>query len=166
MNKLRLLVTEKCNRNCIGCCNKEWDLKSLPVCLSFEGYDEIILTGGEPIMYGRLSSLINKIRKQNEKAKIFMYTQSNSPYMLLDVLQVIDGITFTVHDNDGLGHFWALEKVLFRFMSHYNLSLKSLRLNVFKGVDDFTPVLNWKVKKDMEWIKNCPLPKDEIFMRL
>ena len=31
MTKLRLLVTEKCDRNCGGCCNKSFDLKNLPI---------------------------------------------------------------------------------------------------------------------------------------
>jgi hypothetical protein len=55
-------------------------------------------------------------------------------------------------------------------MQHHKveyLKSKSLRLNVFhgislKGIDTSC----WIIKKDMKWIKNCPLPKDEVLKRL
>ena len=33
--KLRLLLFEECDRDCPGCCNRDWDLRSLPVCRDF-----------------------------------------------------------------------------------------------------------------------------------
>jgi len=44
----------------------------------------------------------------------------------------------------------------------------SLRLNIFKGIyiPEVVDLSLWKVKKDMEWISNCPLPEDEVFMKL
>ena len=107
--KLRLLVTENCNRNCEGCCNKDWDLSSLEVCTSYKGYDE-------------------------------------------------------VHNNKDVYPFLAFNEYLSRHVVFHN---KSLRLNIFKGI----PLLlysnvNWKIKDNIEWMKDCPLPKDEVFMRL
>ena len=70
MKKLRLLITEKCNRKCEGCCNLDWDLQNLPVCTSFKGYDEILLTGGEPQLEPVLIlSTVEKIKQQNKTAK-------------------------------------------------------------------------------------------------
>ena len=47
---------------------------------------------------------------------------------------------------------------------------QNLRLNVFKGIDlmnvDTQHTALWKIKTNIEWVKNCPLPKDEVFMRL
>jgi hypothetical protein len=38
-------------------------------------------------------------------------------------------------------------------------------LNIFKGIE--TPkVEGWKIKNNIVWIKNCPLPEDEIFGKL
>jgi molybdenum cofactor biosynthesis enzyme MoaA len=51
VKKLRLLVTERCARSCSGCCNHDWDLAALPTCESYAGYDEVLLTGGEPMLY-------------------------------------------------------------------------------------------------------------------
>jgi hypothetical protein len=48
----------------------------------------------------------------------------------------------------------------------YKTRKKSLRLNVFKGVSVPKTWSNWIVKKNMVWIKNCPLPEDEVFMKL
>jgi hypothetical protein len=42
-----------------------------------------------------------------------------------------------------------------------------MRLNVFKGVDlTGVDVTHWKVRTDIEWVKDCPLPEGEVFMRL
>ena len=42
----------------------------------------------------------------------------------------------------------------------------NVSLNVFKGVDlGNEPTGQWKVKRDIEWEKNCPLPTDEVFMQ-
>lgn len=35
--KLRLLLFEECDRDCPGCCNRDWDLRSFPVCRDFIG---------------------------------------------------------------------------------------------------------------------------------
>ena len=44
---------------------------------------------------------------------------------------------------------------------------KSLRLNVFKECGNIEQRSNlWKIKHDMKWIDNCPLPKDEEFKKL
>lgn len=50
MKKLRLLLFKECHRGCEGCCNKDWDLKSLLKADNFLPYDEILLTGGEPML--------------------------------------------------------------------------------------------------------------------
>ena len=49
--KLRLLLFEECDRDGPGCCNRDWDLRSLPVCRDFTPYQVIMLTGGEPMLH-------------------------------------------------------------------------------------------------------------------
>jgi hypothetical protein len=163
MKKLRLLLTEKCNRKCRGCCNKDYDLKALPTCNIFSEYEEILLTGGEPMLYPSLICLtINRIRRQT-KAPIYLYTASLiEPHILMSFLDVIDGITLTLHTPKDVEPFRLFNKMILAGALN-----KSLRLNVFRGISlrDIN-LSKWKVKKDMVWIKNCPIPKDEVFMRV
>ncbi|MFH2046138.1 MAG: 4Fe-4S cluster-binding domain-containing protein, partial [Pseudomonadota bacterium] len=99
MKKLRLLITEECNRNCSGCCNKDWDLQSLIVEQDYTKYDLIMLTGGEPMLnYEETLSIIIDI-KSKSKAKIIVYTAKIDKLSeVLSVLGFSDGITVTLHE--------------------------------------------------------------------
>lgn len=168
MLKLRLLVTEKCLKNCEGCCNKDWDLKSLPIFDLNDStmFDEIMITGGEPLLFpGKVISLISSIRYTGFDKNIYMYTAKTSSFLpLLSVLYLLDGITITLHDKQDLEDFNSFY-VIWNTIRNNN---KTFRLNVFKEAElpkDWN-FAGWKIKRDMEWIKNCPLPKDEVFMRM
>lgn len=162
--KLRLLVTKNCNRNCTGCCNKDWDLDGLPeVDLQYTRYDEIILTGGEPLLnVDRLKTLCEKIHVIQPRVPIFVYTACVDIQKISDILGVCDGMTLTLHT--------PLDGELF-FNNSYNrfknIFNKSLRLHVFKGIQVPKEVYSsrWKVKENIVWIKNCPLPVDEVFRK-
>jgi len=163
MKKLRLLFTSLCNRNCSGCCNKDWNLEKLPKCDSYLGYDEILITGGEPLLFiDELLILIKKIREENYEAKIYVYTAQLD--RLEEVLPFTDGVTITLHEQKDYLEF---NKFLKRNIPNlYNWRNKSLRLNIFKGIQtDYITEL-FKVKDEIEWIKDCPLPEGEIFMKL
>jgi len=159
--KLRLLLSKQCNRNCEGCCNKDFDLDKLPVVTDYSGYDEIILTGGEPMLRPNfIREMVRRIRKQT-LVPIYLYTAKvDRLQSALAVLGIIDGICVTLHEQSDVEAFHKLENAI-----DYSLG-KSLRVNIFKGVKIFIDHLQWKVKSGIEWIKNCPLPKDEIFARV
>lgn len=161
--KLRLLLTSICNRHCVGCCNKDWNLLALSKCVSYKEYDEIILTGGEPLIYPhKIRETVAKIRKQSD-AKIFLYTaKTNTPETLLSILRILDGLTVTLHDTSDIKPFNKFNDML----QDSDIASKSLRLNIFKEVPYYrVDSYGWIVKKDIVWIENCPLPKDEKFMR-
>ena len=163
-NKLRLLLFKECDRNCDGCCNKRWNLDTLEVESNFKGYSEIILTGGEPMLDP--SMVIRTIRRIRKEAgggtKIYMYTAKlDEPHTLLIVLEYLDGLTVTLHEPSDIGDFMAFSNLLFE------VDGRSLRLNSFDGVDlSGIDLSNWKVKEGVKWIKDCPLPEDEVFRRL
>lgn len=79
MEKLRLLVTTKCPNKCPMCCNNSWDFSKLPVVEHFN-YKEIMITGGEPLLFPeKLSNLAESIRTVQKlaygnKGKLFLYT--------------------------------------------------------------------------------------------
>lgn len=179
MKKLRLLVTKDCPRNCEGCCNKDWNLDNLPVADDLRGYSEIIITGGEPLMSYKIDKLNHMLREIHDRkditAKVYVYT-ANPKHILL-CLPYVDGITLTLHDQSDVAEF--------EWMNRFLPTLKienpqsgptpkyrpySYRLNIFKGVTLLTPdsdyLEKWRIKDNIEWIKDCPLPEDEEFKRL
>ena len=161
--KLRLLLFQECNKNCERCCNKDWDLDSLKKETLFTGYDEIILTGGEPML--KPLFVINTALMIREKtlAKIYMYTAKADKILdVLAVLHYIDGITLALHEQSDVVDFMRLDALLLKCEIN-----KSFRLNVFKGINISNINTSiWNVKSDIEWIKNCPLPVNEVFRKI
>jgi len=164
IKKLRLLLFSECDRSCRGCCNKDWDLTALPECTDYTGYDEIILTGGEPLLRPDLvRRTIHEILAQTE-APIYLYTAKvNGPAIFERILALLDGVTLTLHSRKDVKEF----KILNNYLLQTQLPGKSLRLNVFAGISLTGIDLSlWTVKKNIKWIKDCPLPVEEVFMRL
>jgi hypothetical protein len=166
MNKLRLLVTKKCNRCCEGCCNKQWDLDKLPLATHLDNYfaDIIMLTGGEPLLFpDKLEQLCCFIR-QGTKAKIYIYTaKTNDVGAIIDLLPLVDGFTITLHEQKDVNSFVQLYNCLESMPTL--MSYKSMRLNVFKGIT-MPDIKGWQIKDNIEWINPCPLPENEDFRRL
>lgn len=161
--KLRLLITTHCHKRCEGCCNKDWDLKNLPICTDFSGYDEILITGGEPFLYRvHLLIILAQIRKANPTCKLYIYTAFDDDLTIEKLLSkdIIDGITFTLHDSEDIRVLQMLDSTL------EGMKNKSLRLNIFKGIEVPELKSSWIIKDNIEWIKDCPLPVGEVFMRI
>ena len=175
--KLRLLVTTKCPNKCSMCCNNSWDFDKLPV-VDRWNYDEIMITGGEPLLYPRnLFHLIKSIKFISEveagnTPKIYVYTaychcnivnMLNSTYMNFRA----DGIVLTPHKSEDIDAFIHTNEFLLQYKSRYKNV--SLRLNLFPDMKALLPkdidLSLWQVK-DMEWIKDCPVPEGEDFRRI
>jgi len=160
--KARLLVTYDCLKDCEGCCNKLWKGNPPQVIESFDGYEEILITGGEPLLFPyKLWDLIDEIRKIS-KAKIYVYTSAGkNPVALMKTIKKSNGICLTLHDKKDADDFYAF----LRIYAGFDFSGKSLRLNIFKGIG-MPEITNWKIKRNVEWLENCPLPEGEVFLRL
>lgn len=159
-SQLRLLLFTDCNRNCDGCCNKQWDLTSLPICEDYTGFELIMLTGGEPMLQPNIiKKTICDIKYQNPHAKIILYTSMTKG--LEKIIHLLDGITLTLHETTDVTGLIA-------FDAANDLSNMLLRLNVFENIDVTTLQLSnkWVIKDNIHWLENCPLPKNEVFMRL
>jgi len=175
MKTLRLLVTKQCSKGCKGCCNKDWDLDSLPVVEHFN-YDEILITGGEPLSFKQFDitlAIIDGITILHpyKNRKIYIYTACIEGF--LKGCYLADGYTLSLHNQDDVRMFIEALADL-RYSNYYKDYEKikgyapSLRLNIFKGVNlpKGLDLSKWVVKADIEWIENCPLPENEVFMRL
>ena len=165
MKKLRLLLFEECDRACEGCCNKDWDLASLEVEKDFRDYDLIMLTGGEPMLNPQTILRAARRIRETTRAPIILYTAMvRKPETLLIVVNQLDGMTLTLHGQEDVEDFKFLNGMILK--GGRLIGNKSLRLNVFKGVDlTGIDLSRWQVKPDIEWIKNCPLPGDEVLKR-
>lgn len=160
-DKLRLVITYDCPRACEGCCNHGREKPEIISLKDISNYKEIYITGGEPLLYpGRVVEIGNYLRQS--EAKLFVYSAFFDELNWLSVLPWLDGITFTIHDKEGI-HDWENLDFLIRNLGYDDLSL---RVNVFRKAG-YEPYLGlWKIKNNMEWIENCPLPKGEDFRML
>lgn len=86
-----------------------------------------------------------------------------------DEVMITDGIVLTPHSKDDVKRFIRLNERLRMYLAENPQLKSSLRLNLFKNIKDMLPedidLSIWKVK-DIEWIKDCPVPKGEDFKRL
>lgn len=171
MKKLRLLFTPDCNRNCKKCCNKDWDLEKLPKVTSFYQYDEIIITGGEPLLYPeRLIGFLQAVRLVSS-AKIYLYTaitvRERTFKPIYDVIQHVDGVSITLHNQNDVNNLYhVVYSIKNDALTAKAFMNKSIRLNVFKGIDiSIIDTFDWTIKY-IEWKDDCPLPANEEFKRL
>jgi hypothetical protein len=165
MRKLRLIVTDKCERDCSGCCNKLYDLTSLPVCDDYRGFDEVIITGGEPLLVlSRVYDVIEKVRNQSPESFVILYTalrrDNNSAVDAYKVSVFLDGMTVTLHYPEDVPQVRRLAEMISHMKGHGNL-----RLNVFDDISvEGIPLNKWNVRHT-HWHKNKSLPDGEVLMR-
>ena len=169
MTKLRLLFTESCNRNCAGCCNKQFDLNKIPKISpkKVSEYDMVMITGGEPMLFAEeITSYVQYIKSHNPDILAYVYTAKvDNLDDSVKVLRNIDGFTLTLHESKDIVPFNKFNDVL---LEHPELiEGKSMRVNIFKEVGEVkSDTSNWVVKDDMVWIENCPVPDDEDFKKI
>lgn len=175
--KLRLLVTTDCPNKCPMCCNNQFDFSKLPV-VDRWSYDEVMITGGEPMLYERkLLNLVRSIRDISEIEcgnipKVYVYTSLCRSRVLNLIIPEfsssrVDGIVLTPHKPENIEEFLFTNEIL---LTNPKLSKGvSLRLNLFSDMKALLPedvnLSAWQVK-DMEWKKDCPVPEGEDFRRI
>lgn len=170
--KLRLLITGRCPNNCELCCNKQFDLNSIPIVDRWD-YDEIMITGGEPLLFvgsliTELISLQSVFNMMGTNPKIYIYT-ADCTNNAARILPYVDGIVLTPHKTLDIYHFVELNNFLLKHKNDKDFKDLSLRLNLFPNIKaqlskDIDLSL-WQVK-DMKWVKDCPVPEGEDFRRI
>jgi organic radical activating enzyme len=140
--------------------NKQWNLDDLELALNWD-YDEIIITGGEPMLRPNITADFIETIKAQTSASIYLYTAMPT-YVTERVMSLLDGLTVTLHDQSDVLPFLRVASFLESLSDD-----KSMRLNIFKGVKllSFAKVPLWQVKDNIEWIKDCPLPENEVFQK-
>ncbi len=173
--KLRLVVTDCCHNQCPLCCNKRYDMTQLPVVDRWD-YDEVMITGGEPSLFSnRVRELVESIRTldaaSGKSRKIYMYTAVYSSTFVAYLLDCLDGIVASPHNQRDVVQFVELVKQIEwgQTCGHKDYSDKSFRLNLFPEVKKQLPpdidLSKWQIK-DMEWLDDCPVPDGEDLRRI
>lgn len=101
---IHLLTTSLCDRNCRYCCNKQYDLSTIPQVSDEELYraENIFLTGGEPFTFSQPNEIADwlKCKYQNIK-RVIVYTNAYELYCYLaknGSLNYIDGLTVSLKE--------------------------------------------------------------------
>lgn len=163
MSKLRLLLWRDCVRSCKHCPNALLEDPPQLDWNEIEGYDEIILTGGEPLMYpGALNIVLREINAmRKDTSHLFLYTAMPSPAdALIEAASQVSGVTLTVYNSKRMRDAW----VAMARMRDAGLQLTN-RLITFKDVNLPDWVEGWE-HVVREYVKDCKLPDDEDFRRL
>lgn len=170
--KLRLMITDRCINDCPMCCNKQFDLSKIPIVDNYD-YEEVSITGGEPGLVTQLFDIAKGIRfnasSRGRDIKLYLYTSLfESPYITF-CTTLFDGIVLTPHKERDIPKFIDINNSLLGLKSIGRLDDCSLRLNLFNNMKTLLPedinLSLWKVK-DIEWIKDCPIPEGEDFRRI
>ncbi len=106
---IHIMVTSLCNRNCKYCCNKQYDLNTIPYVTDEElrNADTICITGGEPFLFTNPSEIAAyyKLRFKNIK-NVYVYTNAFelANYLLSypeEDMSYIDGVSVSIkHERD------------------------------------------------------------------
>lgn len=101
----RLIFTLSCREKYKYCCNTEDLIKSATNTTKLSElneYDPIVIAGGEPLLKPRHTiGFCKAIKKNCGNPKLFLYTTqiTLSVFTLRRVIEVVDGITFGLHED-------------------------------------------------------------------
>lgn len=163
MKIARVIVTWDCPRDCDLCCNKNLPAEAKPRRVAdLKGYDQVLLTGGEPTLYPvRLLEIVRELRQQTpaEKQKVYLYTALYRP-ALGSLVEVTDGVHYSLHhplhpaDLEG---FYRFQRLIGAYPG------KSFRLYIEPRIRQAIEIVpsRWEKVEVKPWLDFCPLPPDE-----
>lgn len=161
-----ILVTSLCDRDCKYCCNKQYDLNSIPYITDEElrRMKRIYLTGGEPFKYANpcaIATMLKSKYKNIESVIVYANAFDLAKYLNYEVsIYSIDGVTVSVKTEEDRQ---AFERVVVNTISL--MKLPSNRLYLFPGFEDtFTTPLFPAMRRD--WQKEFVAAPNSIFRKL
>lgn len=164
---IHLMVTDLCARDCPYCCNKQYDLKDIPVVTEEELREchTVCLTGGEPILFADPNTISAFLKRGYENIKrVYLYANAFELFLRLGKrypTQFIDGFSVSIKSDKDLNAFRFLQK-------HYGFVFngKSNRVYVFDSLlaENEVGSLFQFVKR--EWQEDFIPADDSIFRKL
>lgn len=166
---IHLLITEKCDRDCKFCCNKQYNMDEIPYASVDElsAAESIFLTGGEPFAHSYPGIIAFEMKSLYDVKNVYVY--SNALELAVyrergDSLAYIDGITISIKN--------IKDKIAFDaciVSDEQVMSLPSNRLYVFDGlypknIEKVRNLHNFEVF-DREWKEEFVPADDSIFRK-
>lgn len=165
----RVIVTYDCPRNCPNCCNKH--IGNVPK-VKFEDllkYEELVITGGEPMMIGpRVVEMVHRLRTNGFSGNIWLYTAELNTKRWADksILAEVSGITYTLHyeytqrDITLLRRLTEYLHTMGTSNMHNRLMIDSRLKDEFNWAD--FQLDSWDCVRWLEWKDDeCPVPENE-----
>lgn len=155
---MHLMVTSLCDRDCKYCCNKQYDLNSIPYATDEElrGVETLCLTGGEPFAYTKPNAIAYHYKhKYPNIMRVIVYTNAYELWLPLIAnkapLVHIDGLNISIKN---LGDYLVLDDII------QNSDVCSLSLNRIY-------VFNEECYEDTMYLltKYCKLSRFEVICR-
>lgn len=174
---MHLLITDKCDRDCAYCCNKQYDVKSIPVASKeeFESVDTVCLTGGEPFKYGEPCNIAMWLKRKYPNIKnVYVYTNAEPLLEWLEkniingfdfiVFSFIDGLSVSIKNMDDVSAFKSLvvHPLVKQLKSNYLYVMNGLypkQTGNFKVInrewqEDFKPAKNTYFRRWERYLEN------------
>ena len=150
-----IMVTPLCDRDCQWCCNKQYDLNSIPYITEDElsRMKHIYLTGGEPFAYSNPNAIARKLKTRYANIEqVIVYSNAFELWEYLangGQTSSIDGVTISIKSDRDISSFACCT-------AHRRLmNLPKNRLYVFPGYEDV---------ECPAWIEKIPRVWQEEFM--
>lgn len=168
---MHLLITDKCDRDCKDCCNKQYDVKSIPVASKeeFELVDTVCLTGGETFKYGEPCTIAMWLKRTYPNIKnVYVYTNAAPllEWLEKNILNRFDFIVFSFLDGLSVSIKTMDDASAFQILAVHPL-IKMLKSNYLYVMNGLYPLYtgNFKIIK-REWQERFVPADNCIFRRM
>lgn len=122
---VHIMTTNLCDRECRLCCNKQYNVKDIPVVTDKEldQVEDVFITGGEPFAYGPdpCEFAVELLREFPNIKRIIAYTNAFelSNYIIGGNLYGLDGLTISIKDhNDYFAYLKLVDNARIRQMRY------------------------------------------------
>jgi len=160
MKSARVIITFDCPRKCENCCNKSKSIidSAIHIKHAYElsEFDEIMITGGEPMLYPKLVSKF--ISETSPGQKLLLYAAMYAPDLTW-MVDLFDGIQYSIHSpasKDDIDGFMSFQDAIIGKHGSY-------RLHVDANINTSIPIIPglWKRISATNMIVDSPLPENE-----
>lgn len=118
VKNIHLMVTSLCNKDCPHCCNKQYDLGTIPQVTDEElrSAENIFITGGEPFVYSRPDEIAECLKKRYpniKKAIVYSGIFEAWEYLVFGgSTEYIDGLTLSIKEHKDIYDFESVQILL------------------------------------------------------